>query len=512
MTPFFKRFLPVILTTLAVIISGLALPAGLTPVSYAQDGDGYNYTIVGGVDEPQAYADQTVEGFEFTDFTYRSLYPSGMEFVVTITPPEDVTINSVTLFYTFSTGKPGRVNAEPGDEPGQWIATPYRARGLPPWHEVDAYWGVRMADGASVDSEPVHAVYYDPTREWYRAENEDVIVYWYDMPEELGQYVLEAMAGNRDRYLAGFGILLPYRPMAVIFPPGSAWNEYKGNETVDDTDFGSTGTIISEAGSTIQRVRTLAPAKLREDCIWNPKNPTAEFQMQQAASTTTHEVAHLYQQELGVAGPLWWVEGQAMFFETFEEYPVHERLSTLAQMQDGYLPTFQGDGPSGGAFTAEADGCTHLIYDMGSSFMTWLVESHGGMDTYRAIVQEMARARPMKEAIETVTGYTLLELENEWRVFLGVPELTPEQVDPSLALAEPAEPYFEVGEEVIMPGMPFQQSIYNQPSTTSISDAVCFANTPITILRTGNDGQTNWYEVDCMGMVGWMNQGQLVVQ
>lgn len=491
-----------------LFITAALLAVPFTASSTRAQSDDLVYTIVGGQDESQTYSNQEIAGFSFTNATYRSLYPSGMEFVVTITPPEGVTIDQVTLFYTFSTGKSSRVRAERGEKPNEWVAIPYRARGLPPWHEVDAYWGVRTADGLSANTEPVHAVYYDAAREWYRAENDDVVVYWYGMPVELGRYVLDAMVGNRDRYEAGFGMLLPYRPMAVIFPPGSDWSEYKGDETIDDTDFGFTGTIVEEAGSTIQRVRTLEPAAIRADCIWNPQNPTAEFQMQQAASTTTHEVAHLYQNERGVSGPSWWVEGQAMFFETFEEYPVDERLSTLAELRDGDFPTLQGGGPSGGALTAQEDGCTHLIYDMGSSFMGWLVEYHGGMATYRAIVEDMSRALPLEIALENATGLTFLDLENEWRAYLGVAPVPPEVLNPALALSAPAEPFFAVADQVTLPATPFQQPIYERPATNAIAAATCFANTPVKILTAGSDGTTNWYEVDCMGMVGWMSQGQ----
>ncbi len=500
------RFHPTIIVVLALmlVLSGLA-PAA--PV--LAQGDEVAVTVVGGRDEPQAYPDQTVDGFAFTDLTYVSHYPQGMEFRAIITPPEGVVVNHVTLFYTFSTGKTGRKRARPGDAPNEWIATPYDDRGLLPWHELDVEWGVRTADGQAVNSEPVHAVYYDPTREWYRAESDDVLVYWYGMPEELGQVVIDAVAGNQQKYLEGFGEPLPYRPLSVIFPPGSDWTEYKGSEDIDDTDFGFTGTIISEAGSTIQRVRTLEPAAIRRDCIWNPENPTLEFQMNQAASTTVHEIAHLYQQEVGVSGPSWWVEGQATFFETFEEYPVHERLRTLAELRGGDFPSFQGDGPGGGALTAQEDGCTHLIYDMGSSFMFWIVDTYGGIETYRAIVEHMAQARTLGQSLEMVTGKTMLELENEWRDFLGVGPVPEAVLNPASILGEPVEPYFEVGEQIVLPPTPFSQPIYSEPKTRSIANTSCFANTAVTITHAGNDGEMNWYEVDCMGMTGWMYQGQL---
>ena len=147
---------------------------------------------------------------------------------------------------------------------------------------------------------------------------------------------------------------------------------------------------------------------------------------------------------------------------------------------------------------------------MGASFMKWLTEEYGDMEMYNAIVQEVKRGTSVEDSLKVVTGKTFLELENEWRAFLGIPPVAPEQLDPSLALGEPVDPAFETGEIVTLPSTPFQQPMYNKPTEISIADAVCFANMQATILRAGSDGTVNWYEVDCMGMVGWMNQGQLV--
>ncbi len=497
-----------LLLSLTVIIGAILTPA---PVTHAQDGGDYTVTVVGGVDTPSTYDDQTVEGFTFTGMTFQSSYPTGMTFTVAITPPENVTIRDVALEYTFTNtgdrGEPAEISQ--GAEPNTWVATLYALRGMTPWHKIDASWRVRTTDGSTINTALLHAIYYDPTREWYRAESDDILVYWFGVSDELGRYVIDAMARNREKYREGFGILLPYRPVAIIYPPGGVWNEYKAGVAIDDTDFGSTGTIIEAPGSTVQRVRTLEPAAIRKDCIWNPANPDQEFQFNQAASTTVHEVAHLYQHELGISGPTWWVEGQATFFETFPEYPVHDRLRKLAELRNGDFPSFQGEGPGGGAYTASEDGCTHLIYDMGSSFMLWLVDAHGGLETYLAIVNEMEHGATLEQALQTATGVPMLDLENEWRAFLGVGAVPAEILDPALMLGAPAEPFFETGEQVTLPATPFQQKVFSTPEEKPISNLTCFANTPVTILQAGNDGTTNWYEVDCMGIVGWMSQSQL---
>jgi len=141
--------------------------------------------------------------------------------------------------------------------------------------------------------------------------------------------------------------------------------------------------------------------------------------------------------------------------------------------------------------------------------MQWLTDTYGGVETYRSTVETMRRGAPLTEALETVTGKTLLELENEWRAFLNVSPVPEDVLDPGAALDDPADPYFMEDESVVLSATPLQPLLYSKPSTVSIANRTCFANTPVTILRAGSDGTTNWYEVDCMGLVGWMNQSQL---
>ncbi|RPI93854.1 MAG: hypothetical protein EHM39_12590, partial [Chloroflexi bacterium] len=80
------------------------------PAADAQEGEAYTYTVVGGTDQPITYPDQTVDGFVFSDLSFRSRYPDGMEFRATITAPDGVEIDRVSLPAAFTlTGK----NANP---------------------------------------------------------------------------------------------------------------------------------------------------------------------------------------------------------------------------------------------------------------------------------------------------------------------------------------------------------------------------------------------------------------
>jgi hypothetical protein len=124
---------------------------------------------------------------------------------------------------------------------------------------------------------------------------------------------------------------------------------------------------------------------------------------------------------------------------------------------------------------------------------------------YRQIVEEMRQGHTLEVSLESVTGKTLLDLENEWRAFLGQPEVPVDLIDPGAALAEPAQPFFAVGESVTTPATAFQILLYSRPTETSAASGSCFANTTVTVLQAGSDGTVNWYEVDCMGQTGWIS-------
>jgi hypothetical protein len=63
-----------------------------------------------------------------------------------------------------------------------------------------------------------------------------------------------------------------------------------------------------------------------------------------------------------------------------------------------------------------------------------------------------------------------------------------------------------------VPATTFQQPLYGRPTRSSAASGACFANMTLTIVRGGNDGTVNWYEVDCMGIEGWISQAELPQQ
>src|SRR5690606_33700196 len=114
------------------------------------------------------------------------------------------------------------------------------------------------------------------------------------------------------------------------------------------------------------------------------------------------------------------------------------------------------------------------------------------------------------DALEQVTGKTFLELENEWRVYLGLAPFTEADLDPAAALGPVIDPLVATGEAITLPAMPPLPVVPEAASPTAASSGQCFANTTVTVLAMGSlDGQ-DYYQVDCMGQIGWMPRDLLV--
>ncbi len=375
--------------------------------SFSFDFQRVNYT-----DDPIIFEDQEIDGITVSDFAYVTHYPEGLEFTATITLPDGVEAQSITLVYRFPNRNQGRVEAMPTGNPNEWHAVAFDRRGLPPWMTLDVFWRINIG-GELVETEPVNVEYLDHTREWYRAESEDVILYWFGFSEELGSVVMEAFAHVRGRYQMVFGDL-DLKPRIVIFPPGDLMGEWQPGGQINPR---TTGLLQGQSFASVLRIRGLEIEEIRQDCIWNEPRDE-EWQMRYSASVATHEVAHLYQQAFfGGRGPTWWIEGGATFLE-LEMGPVDQRLRNLAVMGED-LATLQFGGPSGMVGTPAIDGCTHLGYEMGASFINYFVNNYGGYEALRQVVELVSQAVGIEEAMEQVSGVPFAELEREWRTYLG---------------------------------------------------------------------------------------------
>ncbi|NDJ74949.1 MAG: hypothetical protein GYB65_01710 [Chloroflexi bacterium] len=477
-----------------------------TPTLFPVENAAYELSVVGGEDVTLTFEAQEIDGFSISETTATSEYPNGMTFTVNAESPNGEIVD-VILFIRFDFGSGTRVVAEWDDEAGAWVARPWSAGGRPPWSRFDIYWRVRDETDVFVDTAPHTIDYFDPAHTWFRSESDHMVLYWYGFGEDVAYDISQTMAdrieGTVPRWEAGFGSYLSYKPIVIIFPDRDAMNAMYGEDGVANPRVA--GFTSSDLGMSVQVLREAGTPDALSECIYAPEDPVAYWTMERRISTiygtTAHELTHLHQFELagGRMGFEWWSEGQAEWFaNTGRQYDM--RLRHLATLQD--LPSLT---TTIGSDLAQADGCRALSYLVGPSFINYLLANYGGVETHGEIMRLIRdEGYLVFDAIEAVTGESFFDLENDWRVYLGFEPFSLADIDPASALEPAVDPVAAVGDVVTLPAMPPLPAVYADPSPTAATTGQCFANMDITILTVGSLDGVNYYEVDCMGQIGWM--------
>jgi len=281
---------------------------------------------------------------------------------------------------------------------------------LPPWAVLSYHWELRDSAGNTFTTEPQTAEYADLTRPWTRSESEDAIVFASDLPREIEQWVLDALAAQRDRYEAIWGRSLPYAPRIVLFGDYEAWLEWR------TADHGTSDSSVV-VGQTFDAWGVIAQVLAGR--------PSEASYRELAYSIVLHEMEHLYQAEF-LAGrrrmdvPGWFYEGDATFFELHQSYDYLGRVRAMASA--GELPPLLVsviDAP-------RVDGeVPRFGYDIGYSFFEWLRVTTGGLDAHAAIMALLDEDVPFFEALEQALGRSIGEIERDWRVWLGASAQAP---------------------------------------------------------------------------------------
>ncbi len=365
-----------------------------------------------------AAQDSSTDVFTIGEMTYTSEYPLGMSWTLEASSSAGP-ITRATLYFNFDTPLTGRVQADMVNPDGLISATLARheAGGLIPWLVVNYTWRLTDSEGNSIEVDGPPAVYSDHSREWMHAENDLVRVYWFGLPEWVGDEALDAVEQARERWALGFpGVVFESRPLVVIYPDLDSFLEWRGEAGAESIRF--VGTLREEWNGTVQRV----PDQPRLDRECGGLNLAEDYDhvvRALARSTVVHELTHFHQYQMNSAiGPTWWVEGQATFFEdTVRPYDPLERVRTLVSLNA--LPSLAYGDTLSGAGTLGPDNCTHVAYDVGSAFLDFLRDHYGGYAAHGEITRLVSQNVGIYEAIEQVTGKSFAELEAEWRTLLG---------------------------------------------------------------------------------------------
>lgn len=458
-----------------------------TPTPWPVDDVAVQVDEVGG--EPARWAFDLIlaDGTPVGSGTAESRYPRGLVF--TLRPDAALGAPSdVTLRLRYATGLEARQSAAFDAATGTWTAHVWpTGDGHPAWTPVMVAWRF-TAGGAVRETEPQPVVYADPTRRWLRLTTPYMTVYWYglgdDQPERFARVMARDLTRTHGHRRDGFGAEPGYVPVGVIYGDAAGLAETVGSGAVNR------GGVVYGRG-----VSALAA----------PDGVALEQQIAWMSFKTVHELVHLWQQAIigGTLGPVWWYEGQAQWFAS-TPWDYDARLRALATQQP--LPSLTGPVS---ADTLQADGLPDLAYDMGASFVNWLVGAYG-VEQHAAIVAAMVQGVPFEAALEAALGQSLFELQNAWRGALGLPPFSLADLDPASALMPYADPAIAVGDRVTLPAAPPFVPLNEQPGARSLAQGSCFAAMDVTVLAIGALDGVPYYQIDCMGMVGWVKRTALL--
>lgn len=395
------------LVMMAVLLTTVGLQAaaqsGATPTptglaSLAQGTEAENP-----YDEPATITGDAEWGV--VNLEFKSNYPNGFEFSARPTSSKGEVV-SATVQWSHNPHADrarafGEVDAETGIANAVWPATSNR---VPPWVAVNYRWSFTDSAGNSYQTEWVLGnEYEDTSREWTRAESEDIIVFIEEgMPAEVIDMTFEAMEQRRADFIALFGRQLAYKPRVMMFYNYDTFLEWR-ELTVNTNNTILAGQTTDYWGATVQ-------VYLFGDID------------QLAYSTVVHEIAHLYQADLyDFRAPQWWIEGNATYFEIEPDYDYEQRVRDLALFYD-IPPLLQGDGPVANDLGPDERG--RLGYDIGYTFNEWLINNYGP-EAHLKIVQMLEQGVYRTETeefnmiLEEVTGLPIAEIERQWRTWLG---------------------------------------------------------------------------------------------
>lgn len=328
--------------------------------------------------------------------TFESRYPAGFQFTAEVSSSAGPVVRGRVIWSHVpgrQRSRPAEIDPATGQLSAEWQAT--GADAVPPWVGVTYYWDISDSAGNNFQTEPQYAEYEDNTYTWVRTESDDIIVFTQDLPDQVREMTVEAMAQQRETYRGAWGALLPYKPRAILFGSRAAWVEWQ----ITTVSPGTIGLTFDDWGGTVQVVSGGDLVDL-------------------AYGTVPHEIAHLYQSEftIMVAGT-WLVEGDATFFELNRQYDYEGSVRALAA--SGKLPPLlQGTGPGVSGANARRG------YDIGYTFIKWLVDNYG-LDGHRQLIELLDQGIERNRALESVTGLPVEEIESRWRVWLGASPVAP---------------------------------------------------------------------------------------
>lgn len=298
----------------------------------------------------------------------------------------------------------------------------------PPGTAISYRWALRDASGAEVITPPAEVIHHDARFPWAERTERNVTVFWYQGGAASGEVLINAATAGLDRIAAAIGAELEQPVRIYVYASNADLRtalQANSVEWVGGQAFTDLGVIIG----------AIAPGDVAE-----------------AGRLIPHELAHQALAQLTDnpygGPPPWFDEGLAMYAQAQPDAWIDARLDEAARQ--GRLIPLEALAAS---FPADTDQAL-LSYAQSQALVEYLITTYGA-DKVRALALAFAAATPVDQALQTVLGRGVDELDAEWRATLPPQEqsIAPTPVPrtaPADRFAEP--PVGMPGVDVASPG------------------------------------------------------------
>jgi len=272
---------------------------------------------------------------------------------------------------------------------------------LPPGVDLTYRWLVRDAAGQTLETPPQKLVYHDERFAWQERTARGVTVFWYEGGQSFGDELLETATKALDRLEEDIGATVK-DPIKIYI--------YANNR---DMRSAMSQNEVEWVGGQAQPNLGLVLGAIAP-------NDSAEVKR-----ILPHELSHqvLYQATDNPYGgvPTWFDEGLAVYNQ---EAPDADFVSSLkeAALKGQLIPLTA----LAASFPADSDQA-RLSYAESHSVVSYLSATYKAAKM-RELVKAFKEAKPLDEALQTVLGVSVDELEAAWRKTLPAAKVivTPE--------------------------------------------------------------------------------------
>ena len=339
----------------------------------------------------------SADGIEVRSQSESNRFPDGISF--TVFAASDVEITSVRLRYNVLPDRPAasvRAQCTAGLVVNCQAAVGNNAlSNLVPGAVVVYHWELEDADGETLSTDEMTAVYEDDRFEWESITDGNLTVYFYFGSEDTHRTVLRTARETID----GISQLLDTR---LNFPI-KIWVY----TTADDLQAAVASRRTRGPDSS---VRTLGEVGAADTAL---VSRDVDF-----LNIVRHELAHIVTGQATtshIAFPGWINEGISTFAQS-TLLPDEEAALAIAIRRDAVFPITSLTGSAQGAA-----GTVSLFYGQSGAIITFMVEELGEKN-FADFVAAL-RLNTLDGALMEVYGFDGLGLENAWRASVGLPEI-----------------------------------------------------------------------------------------